>query len=284
MHCIHAHNAFLVVKCLKQDWSWNKRNGILLKDHAQSYKWILSGLESNNTLGTFITFQRKWQTCDVQDVHFGVLSPMKIWWSFDNGTVKYENDKMRQELEKQQTGNSSASDLKNGTLTKTNKSIDATNVTTPTVAPSEEVEVLRSIKNSNFQGPVNFTFGDLLRNLTFFIMGCGESTTQFQCNASDIRKLQLANYSDLLSVGKISLKAFDSVKKDGKVQECSVAIDYANGGNEKKFHALFGFPKKSKGNKITQPDHAIFSVMIFIPYFLVQLSCSSDTCAPPCWY
>lgn len=95
---------------------------------------------------------------------------MKIWWSFDNGTVKYENDKMRQELEKQQTGNSSASDLKNGTLTKTNKSIDATNVTTPTVAPSEEVEVLRSIKNSNFQGPVNFTFGDLLRNLTFFIM------------------------------------------------------------------------------------------------------------------
>lgn len=73
MHCIHAHNAFLVVKCLKQDWSWNKRNGILLKDHAQSYKWILSGLESNNTLGTFITFQRKWQTCDVQDVHFGVV-------------------------------------------------------------------------------------------------------------------------------------------------------------------------------------------------------------------
>jgi hypothetical protein len=95
---------------------------------------------------------------------------MKIWWLFDSddkGSTKQESAKMIQTLEKQRAENkntSSIPDDSRGKSTPVNKSIEALNP-----VPVEEVEILKSIQESNFKGPVNFTFMELLKNVTFFI-------------------------------------------------------------------------------------------------------------------
>ncbi|CAG7820428.1 unnamed protein product [Allacma fusca] len=171
-----------------QDFHWRKKDGILVPDTVQSYDLVSFDVGNNGSIFS-TTISRPWLTCDVQDVQF-TMGPLEIWWMLDMSNSEEVTNSGLKLLENLEEDNSTLITEDEDIEKDPNEEVNPPPVLKTTTAKAlidknssmapgkgiqdeKEAEVLKSIKDHDFHGPILLSMETLLQNFTYVrLKGC----------------------------------------------------------------------------------------------------------------